>query len=196
MPAVGSTDRDAVGRRGQYGLAAAGRIARMDTFFSRRALVALCVAFVAPAAWAHGYEAGDIRIGHPWARPTIAGQTTGAGYLKLENRGQAADRLLSASSTAAERVELHSMKLDGDVMRMRALDAVELPPGATVELKPGGDHLMLMGLKAPLEAGGSVPLKLRFERAGEVTVEVKVEKPKASAAPAPAARGHGDHHRH
>ncbi|MBA3597892.1 MAG: copper chaperone PCu(A)C [Methylibium sp.] len=160
----------------------------------RGALVAICVALGAPLALAHDYQAGAIRIAHPWARPTVAGQMAGGGYFKLENRGKTADRLLSVSSTAAERVELHTMKLDGDVMRMRQLDAIELPAGGSVELKPGGDHLMLLGLKAPLELGKSIPLKLTFEKAGDVMVEVKVEKAAAAAA-APAAE-HADHHKH
>ncbi len=161
----------------------------------RGAMVAICVALGAPVALAHDYQVGAIRIDHPWARPTVAGQMTGGGYLQLENRGKTADRLVSVSSTAAERVELHTMKLDGDVMRMRQLDAIELPPGGSVELRPGGDHLMLVGLTAPLELGKSIPLKLTFERAGDVMVEVKVEKAPASTAAAPAAE-HADHHKH
>lgn len=160
----------------------------------RGAFLALCVAVSSPIVLAHSYEVGSIKVGHPWARPTVVGQTAGGGYLKLENRGKTADRLVSVSSAAAERVEMHTMTLDGDVMRMRQLDAIELPPGGRFELKPGGDHLMLLGLKAPLELGKSIPLKLTFEKAGDVMVEVKVEKAPASA-PAPAAE-HADHHKH
>lgn len=166
----------------------------MNLSFLRGAFLALCAAFSSPIVLAHSYEVGAIKIGHPWARPTVVGQTAGGGYLKLENSGKTADRLMSVSSAAAERVELHTMKLDGDVMRMRQLDAIELPPGASVELKPGGHHLMLVGLKAPLELGKSIPLKLTFEKAGDVMVEVKVEKAPAST-PAPAA-DHTGHHKH
>ena len=74
------------------------------------------------------------------------------------------------------------MRMEGDVMRMRQVDAIELPPGATVELKPGGMHLMLMGLKQPLKADDKVPLTLRFEKAGEVTVQMSVEAPKPAMA--------------
>lgn len=139
------------------------------------------------ACQAHSYKAGAIDIGHPWARPTAAGQPTGAGYLKLTNGGSDADKLLSAGSDMAAAVELHSMRLDGAVMRMRQVDAIELPAGQTVELKPGGLHLMLVGLKAPLKEGDSFPLKLKFEKAGEVTVEVKVGVPGTKPADAAAA---------
>jgi copper(I)-binding protein len=134
---------------------------------------------LAGAAAAHGFTAGDLKIGHPWARPTVTGQPAGGGFLKIENTGKTADRLLSASAPVGERTELHSMSMDGDVMRMREVDGIDIAPGATVELKPGGFHLMFQGLKAPLKEGDKIPLKLKFQRAGEVTVEVWVEKPKA-----------------
>ena len=158
--------------------------------FSWRALAALGAVAGAAVVMAHDHGAGSVQIGHPWARPTVAGQKAGGGYLTLENRGRSADRLLSARSSAAERVELHSMQMDGDVMRMRQLEAIELEPGARVELKPGGMHLMLVGLKAPLAKGAKVPLTLRFEQAGEVRVELQVEQ----GAPAPhGATGHAPH---
>ena len=127
-------------------------------------------------AHARDFKLGAIAIGHPYARATVPGQPTGGGFLKLENKGDT-DRLLSASASVSGSVELHTMSMDGDVMRMRQLDAIDLPAGKTVELKPGGLHIMFMGLKAPLKAGDSFPLKLKFEKAGEVTVEVKVEAP-------------------
>ncbi|MBX9715353.1 MAG: copper chaperone PCu(A)C [Burkholderiaceae bacterium] len=129
---------------------------------------------------AHSYKLGEIDIGHPYARPTREGQTVGGGYLKLANKG-AADRLVSASSPAAGAVEIHTMSMEGDVMKMRQVDAIELATGQTVELKPGGYHLMLMGLKAPLKAGDKLPLTLKFEKAGEVVVTINVEEPKPRA---------------
>lgn len=149
----------------------------------------LCAALLAAAAsaHAHSYKIGAIDIGHPYARATAPGQPTGGGFLKLSNQGEA-DRLLSASADVSDGVELHVMKMEGNVMRMRQVDAIELPAGQTVELKPGGLHIMFTGLKAPLKEGTSFPMTLRFEKAGEVTVEVKVEKTKA----APAAH----HHKH
>lgn len=132
------------------------------------------------AAHAHDFKLGAITIGHPYARATAAGQPAGGGFLKLDNGG-AADRLLSASADVSKLVELHVMKMEGDVMQMRQVDAIDLPAGKTVELKPGGLHIMFIGLKAPLKKGESFPLKLRFEKAGEVTVQVNVEAAGAAA---------------
>lgn len=130
------------------------------------------------------------KIDHPYARATMPGQPNGGGYLKIDNAGGAADRLVAASADVSRTVELHTMKLEGDVMRMRQIDAIDVPAGQTVELKPGGMHLMFIGLKAPLKAGDSFPVKLRFEKAGERVVEVKVE----AAAPAAGGHGHGMKH--
>ena len=151
----------------------------------QRLIATTALAFAALGATvdasAHSFKVGAIDIGHPHARPTNAGQQVGAGYLKLSNQG-AADRLLSATSPAAASVELHSMSMEGDVMKMRQVDAIDLPAGQTVELKPGGYHLMLMGLKTPLKAGDKLPLTLKFEKAGEVVVTVNVEHPKTGDA--------------
>ena len=144
----------------------------------------LCLATLALPAIAHDYKAGDLHIGHPWARPTVAGQKSGGAFLKVENRGTAPDKLLSARADIAESTEVHTMTMDGNVMRMRELPELPIAAGQTVELKPGGLHLMFMGLKAPLTVGQSVPVTLKFERAGEVTVQVKVEAPAAPAKPA------------
>jgi copper(I)-binding protein len=105
----------------------------------------------------------------------------GGGFMTLVNKG-AADRLLSATTAAAASVQMHSMSMDGNVMKMRQVDAIELATGQTVELKPGSWHLMLMGLKAPLKAGDTFPMTLRFEKAGEVVVKVKVESPEPAKA--------------
>jgi len=126
------------------------------------------------AAHAHTFKLGAIEIGHPYARATAPGQPAGGGYLSLSNAG-ANDRLLSASAEVSKAVELHTMTMEGDVMRMRQVEAIELPAGKKVELKPGGLHIMFIGLKAPLKLGDKFPLKLKFEKAGEVTVEVNVE---------------------
>jgi periplasmic copper chaperone A len=144
-----------------------------------KGLLALAFAVGASSISARDFQAGVLSIGRPYARPTAPSQPTGGGYLTLTSKGRA-DRLLSASTPVAREVQLHSMKMEGDVMRMREVDAIDLPADARVELKPGGLHLMLLGLKEPLKAGQHFPLKLRFEKAGEVTVEVDVD---ASAAP-------------
>lgn len=155
-------------------------------------LAALAAAAALPAA-AHDYQAGDLHIAHPWARPTVTGQKAGGAFLSIENRGKAADKLLSARSDIADSTELHSMTMDGNVMRMRRVPELPLAAGQTLELKPGGYHIMFMGLKVPLKAGDSVPMTLRFERAGEVKVDVKVEMPAAPEKPAAGHGGHGAH---
>jgi hypothetical protein len=143
------------------------------------ALVALCLCCVLPAA-ANDYKLGPLTIEHPWARPTLPGQVAGGAYLGIRNAGSAGDRLLGASMAAA-RVEVHEMRMEGDVMRMREIGSLELPAGKTVTLAPGGLHLMLMDLKSPLKVGEKIPVKLRFERAGEVEVLLQVETKPASA---------------
>lgn len=145
-----------------------------------RLMAASALALAAVAAHAHEFKLGALHIGHPYARATAAGQPTGGGFLSLDNTGTAPDRLLSASAEVSNAVELHSMKMEGDVMRMRQVDAIDLPAGQVVELKPGGLHIMFIGLKAPLKQGDKFPLKLKFERAGEVTVTVNVEGAGAS----------------
>jgi copper(I)-binding protein len=142
-----------------------------------------CVAAV-PAA-AQDYQLGALRIGHPWARPTLPGQGNGGGYLTVDNRGGTPDRLLGGSTPAAAAVEVHEMRMEGDVMRMREIKALDLPAGKLVTLAPGGFHLMLTGLTAPLKVGDRVPVKLRFERAGAIDVVFHVENK-----PAEAAEGH------
>ena len=128
------------------------------------------------AVLAHSYKLGALEIGHPWARATPPTAPTGGGFLTITNKGTAADRLVSASSPAAASVQVHEMKMEGNVMRMRELaNGLEIAPGATVTLAPGGLHMMMMGLKAPLKQGEKVPLTLVFEKAGTIDVEIAVE---------------------
>ena len=136
--------------------------------------VAVALLALSAAVSAHEFKIGSVSIGHPYARATAPSQSTGGGYLTLTSKG-APDRLVSASTTISESVQLHSMRMEGDVMRMREIGSLEMPADTLVELKPGGFHLMFVGLKAPLKVGQSFPLKLKFEKAGEVTVEVKVD---------------------
>ena len=139
-----------------------------------RWLIPLTLAAAAALAQAHDYTVGALHIAHPWARATAQGQRIGGAYLAIDNHG-AADRLLSVRGAVAEALQLHSMALQGNVMHMREVDAIDVPAGAKVKLEPGGLHIMLVGLKAPLAAGSSFPLTLKFEKAGEVKVDVKVE---------------------
>ena len=141
-------------------------------------MAAAAAGLFALATNAHDVKVGAITVDHPYARATAAGQPTGGGFMQIDNAGPA-DRLMSARATVSGTVELHEMKMEGDVMRMRQVDGIALPAGKSVALKPGGYHVMFIGLKAPLKAGDSFPMTLKFEKAGEVTVEVKVEAPGA-----------------
>lgn len=141
--------------------------------------LALVLASAFAPAHAHEFTLGKLRIEHPYARATAPGQPVGGAFMTIVNGG-VDDRLLSVSATNAKSVELHMMKMEGDVMHMRQVDGIALPAGKTVELKPGGYHVMFIGLKAPLKAGDSFPATLKFEKAGEVTVSVKVEAPGAA----------------
>jgi periplasmic copper chaperone A len=150
-----------------------------------------CVGLWALASWtvhAHGSNAGDIRIDHPYATPTRPGMGTGAVYFRsLRNTGKVEDRLVSAKTPVAARVELHRMQIQGEVMRMAAVPAVALPAGVTVPMKHGshgGHHLMLFDLKAPLKDGDRFPLTLTFEKAGTVQVQVWVQTPRYGSAAA------------
>jgi copper(I)-binding protein len=100
--------------------------------------------------------------------------------MKIENLGQAEDKLLSASSDVAGMVAVHEHVMEGDVAQMRPVEFVPLPPQATTELKPGGYHIMLMGLKEPLKEFDTFQLTLTFEKAGSIEVEVQVEAPGAA----------------
>ena len=142
-----------------------------------RKLVLLAAVWLAlaPAAIAHDYQLAGLKIEHPWARPTVAGQSVGGAFLGIRNNGVAADRLLGGRTSAATTVEVHEMRMDGEVMRMREIGVLDLPVGRTVRLAPGSLHLMLIGLKAPLKVGDKVPLVLRFEKAGEIEVLLHVE---------------------
>jgi hypothetical protein len=155
------------------------------------------VAFVLHVfAFAHGYVAGDLRIGHPTARVTKPGQTSGAAYLTIENNGKQIDKLIAASAAIASSTQLHSMAMDGNVMRMREVADIEIQPGTKVMLRPGdGYHIMLLGLKKPLNAGDKFPLTLTFEKIGKVEVSVWVEdKAVDQSKPTKDASSHAQHH--
>jgi periplasmic copper chaperone A len=148
---------------------------------NRRFFVAMAIVFglacVAPGlAIAHEFKAGDLLIGHPWMRATPPGAKVAAGYLSIKNSGSASDRLVGAIFEAAARAEIHEMKRDGDVMRMRPIEGgLEIPAGGTIELKPNGMHLMFHGLTRPLTQGPMIKGTLVFEKAGTVPIEFKVE---------------------
>jgi periplasmic copper chaperone A len=116
-----------------------------------------------------------------WARPTVNGQAGGGGFLKITGTTQP-DRLLSISAKVSKAVELHSMEMEGNIMRMRQIDAIDIPAGKTIELKPGGLHVMFVGLTQTLKNGATIPLTLKFEKGGEVKVDMKVMNPAGVAA--------------
>jgi uncharacterized protein YcnI len=130
---------------------------------------------------------GDLEISGAWARAMLPGQPTGGGYFTVTNRGSTADRLVSASSPVAGKVEIHTMKMTDNVMVMRPVEGgLEIPAGQTVEMKSGGLHVMFMEVKEPFKQGGSVQVALEFEKAGRVEVVLPVQ----------AARGAGGHTGH
>jgi periplasmic copper chaperone A len=147
-----------------------------------RAIAAALLA-ISSSSFAHDFKVGDIKINHPFATPTRPGASTGAAYVSLENKGKAADKLIKAASPVAGIVELHEMKMQGDLMKMAEVPAVEVKPGATVKMRPGnGYHFMLMQLKQPLKDGETFPMTLEFEKAGKVEVKVYVQQPKKGEA--------------
>lgn len=132
-------------------------------------------ASLAPAA-AHEFKLGDLHVDHPWARASIGAAKAGAAYVTITNHGSETDRLVAAATPVARNASLHSHLMEDGVMKMRPVEAIEVAPGEPAVLQPGGLHIMLMGLNAPLEEGGSFPLTLTFEKAGSIEVEVQVEK--------------------
>lgn len=144
--------------------------------------VTLAAAKPAPAAGAPAVKAGALVIEAPWARATPGGAKIGGGYLKITNTGAEPDRLIGGSFPVAARFEVHEMARDGDVMRMRALpQGLEIKPGETVELKPGGLHIMFVELREPLKEGQTVRGTLNFEKAGQVPVAFSVRSIGATA---------------
>ncbi len=147
------------------------------------ALLASNQAQAAPAA-AAATVAGSPTVQTGWARPTVAGQAAGGGFVSVKGAASA-DRLISASSPVAQSVQLHTMEMDGSVMRMRQVPGIDVPAGQVVALQPGGSHLMFTGLKKPLKAGDSFQLVLHFQKAGDVSVQmtVSMQPPEGSAMP-------------
>ncbi|WP_029008867.1 copper chaperone PCu(A)C [Azospirillum halopraeferens] len=178
----------------------------MKTLFAAALVAALAAAAPALAQGGHGHPApaaapaasgapaatvGTIAIVAPWARATAPNARVGGTYMTLTNDGEAVDRLVAASSPVAEKVELHTHLMDNGVMRMRPVDGIEVAPGEPSVLRPGGLHVMLIGLKQPLAQGSRFPLTLTFETAGAVTLDVPVQaagamSPDGHAMPQPA----------
>ena len=133
------------------------------------------LALVALPSIAHDYTLGTLKIEHAYARPTPPGARTGGVYLTIRNTGEEADQLVSAKSPAAQGVEIHSMQMEGNLMKMRAIRALDIPAGGEVTLGSGGYHVMLVGLSHPLAVGHQVPVTLTFAKAGSIDVLADVE---------------------
>ncbi|QWG10830.1 copper chaperone PCu(A)C [Bradyrhizobium sediminis] len=153
--------------------------------------VAFAALLAAPAG-AEEVKAGDLVITQAWSRATPGGAKVAGGYLTIENKGSAADRLIGGAVDVAARVEVHEMSMKDGVMIMRQLDkGLAIEPGKTVKLAPGGYHLMLMDLKSPLKQGDKLPVTLEFEKAGKVKLSLDVL---GVGAQAPAGAGHSGGH--
>lgn len=152
-------------------------------------VLGFAVVFVASAVLAHSFRKDGIVVGHPWSRATPTGATVGAGYLKITNNGNDSDTLIGGTFDGSNRVEIHQMKVEGDVMKMREVTGgLEIKPGETVELNPNSYHFMFMGLKTPIADGSLVKGSLLFKKAGKIDVEYKIEPIGAS--------GSADNHQH
>jgi periplasmic copper chaperone A len=140
------------------------------------ACVTVLAFFLAAPALADEVKAGDLVITQAWSRATPGGAKVAGGYLTIQNKGSAADRLIGGSADVADKVQVHEMATANGVMTMRPLDkGLSIEPGKTVKLGPGGYHLMLLDLKSPLKQGDKVPVTLEFEKAGKVKLTFDVE---------------------
>lgn len=161
----------------------------MNRIVSMVAPVALVVVLSAAGAMAGDAKVGEITVSEPWARASAGPARAGAAFMTLNNAGATDDRLTGVSAGVSDKAELHTHIREGDIMRMRPVEAIDVPAGGVAMLQPGGDHVMFMGLHEPLKEGETFPLTLIFEKAGEVTVEVMVMK--AGAMGQGAMHGHG-----
>lgn len=136
-------------------------------------LMSFCMLGLSATVYAQDAKVGAIKIENAYVRATAPGQPAAGAFMKIENSGTA-DQLVSASSPAAGEVQLHQMSMEGNVMKMGQVKDIAVPANGSVDLKPGGYHIMLMNIKAPLKAGETVPVKLKFAKAGEVEVKLPV----------------------
>jgi periplasmic copper chaperone A len=151
-------------------------------------LVAAALSIWSCNALAADYNVGTLTIGNPWTRATPKGAKVAGAYMSISNKGNASDRLVGGSVAVADQFEVHNMVMEQGVAKMRPVaGGLEIKPGDTVELKPGSLHVMLMGLKQPLQKGQTVKGTLEFEKAGKIDIEFAVEGVGANA---PAGGGH------
>ncbi len=141
-------------------------------------LVLLAACGAPPNSADQGVTAGSLHIKGAWARPAqMMGGSTSAAYMVIENSGSAPDRLIRVSGDLANAIELHTATNNNGVMEMRPVEAIEVPASSSVELKPGGYHIMMIGVKQPLKPDDTVPLTLTFAQAGNVNITATVRSP-------------------
>lgn len=144
---------------------------------TRTLIAALILAFSTLAGFAHNgiIHHGDLDLSDQWTRATPPGAKAGGAYITITNNGDTADTLTGGTTEAAEALEVHSMSMQDGVMKMEELpEGLTIEPGETVTLKPGGLHLMMIGLTDALVADGTITVTLSFEKAGEVTLDIPV----------------------
>jgi copper(I)-binding protein len=137
--------------------------------------MAMFVALAVAPARAEDVTAGSVKISAPWIRATPKGAPVGGGYMTITNTGSVSEKLIGGTSDVSSRFEIHEMSMENGVMKMRPAAGVEIKAGQTVEFKPGGYHVMFVGLKEPLERGQHIKVTLHFEKAGNVPVDFVVE---------------------
>jgi copper(I)-binding protein len=151
---------------------------RITMYFRKTSIIALAVLALGMHVSVNAKEVkiGNLEVEAMHARATVPGQRSGAVYLSIRNHGKESDRLTAVASPIAKGAELHTMSIEGDVMKMREVDMIAIAPASTITMKPGnGYHIMLTGLQKPLTAGATFAVTLTFEKAGKVKVPVQVE---------------------
>lgn len=157
-----------------------------------RSVTVLVGIFFAGLTMAQNASNASLAFDAPWVRASAPGQKNGAGYVQIQNKTGQTDRLISAATANVGRVELHTIINENGVAKMRQVQGIEVPAGAGATLEPGGFHIMFMGLNAPFKAGETVPVTLRFEKAGEVKVDFEIKPPTYN----PAGAGQSAAHKH
>src|ERR1700755_56553 len=154
----------------------------MKRMMTSLVFASLIAGVLATAARAEDVKAGGRVISQAWTRAPPGGAKIGGGFVTIENKGTAPDKLIGASSDGAGKIEVHEMSMDNGVMKMRPVEGgLTIDPGKSVKLAPGGYHLMMMDLKSPLKQGDKLPATLQFEKAGKVAVTLDVQGVGASA---------------
>jgi copper(I)-binding protein len=138
-------------------------------------IIAVLANFLSVPARAEDIAVGSLKISTPWIRATPKGAPVGGGYMTITNSGNVSERLIGGTSDVSNRFEIHEMSMENGVMKMRPVGGIEIMPGQKVELKPGGYHVMFVGLKEPFVQGQHVKATLQFEKAGNVAVDFIVE---------------------